>query len=91
MSKVIQGKKPKIIKDAQIHNSDTSSPEVRVAYLTEEIINLTAHLKSNPKDFSSRRGLLKKVGKRRSLLRYLYTVSQSRYNKTVKINKLKSL
>jgi small subunit ribosomal protein S15 len=90
-SKTIQVKKPAIINKAQMHNLDTSSPEVQIAVLTEEIYNLTIHLKANPKDFSSRRGLLKKVGKRRSLLRYLSTVSQARYKKTLAVNSLKPI
>jgi len=90
-SKIIQTKKPNIVQKHQIHNKDTSSPEVQIAILTEEVSNLTEHLKVNRKDFSSRRGLLKKVGKRRSLLRYLSTVSQARYKKTLSANNLKAL
>ncbi len=90
-SKTILVRKPSIITKAQIHNSDTSSPEVQIAVLTEEVQNLTVHLKINPKDFSSRRGLLKKVGRRRSLLRYLSTVSQARYKKTLAVNNLKPI
>lgn len=91
MSKNTQAKKPQVVQKHQIHTKDTGSPEVQIAILTEDINNLTQHLKGNPKDFSSRRGLLKKVGKRRSLLRYLSTVSQSRYKKTVTANNLKAL
>ncbi len=91
MSKHTNAKKPTVVQKHQIHNEDTGSPEVQIAILTEEIYNLTDHLKINPKDFSSRRGLLKKVGRRRSLLRYLSTVSQARYKKTLVVNNLKSL
>jgi small subunit ribosomal protein S15 len=91
MSKTTQVKKPQVLQKHQIHTKDTGSPEVQIALLTEDILNLTEHLKINPKDFSSRRGLLKKVGKRRSLLRYLATVSQSRYKKTLTANNLKAL
>jgi small subunit ribosomal protein S15 len=81
--------KSKIIQKHQIHKTDTSSPEVAIALLSEEILKLTEHLKVNPKDFSSRRGLLRKVGKRRDVLRYLSTVSQARYKKTLAVNNLK--
>lgn len=81
--------KGKIIQKHQIHKTDTSSPEVTIALLSEEITKLTGHLKINPKDFSSRRGLLRKVGKRRDVLRYLSTVSQARYRKTLAVNSLK--
>lgn len=91
MSKTTQVKKPQVIQKHQIHATDSGSPEVQIAILSQDILNLTDHLKINPKDFSSRRGLLKKVGKRRSLLRYLSTVSQSRYKKTLIANSLKVL
>jgi small subunit ribosomal protein S15 len=90
MSKSKAVDKTKVIQKFQIHNTDTGSPEIQIAILTEEIHNLTDHLKTNPKDFSSRRGLLKKVGRRRSLLRYLATVSVSRYKKTITANHLKA-
>jgi small subunit ribosomal protein S15 len=64
-------KKQQIIKKFAIHENDTGSSEVQIALLTEEIKNLTEHLKSHKKDFSSRRGLLRKVAERRRLLRYL--------------------
>jgi len=60
-----------IISDYRLHDKDTGSPEVQIAILTEDISALTGHLKSHGKDFHSRRGLLKKVGKRRRLLDYL--------------------
>lgn len=88
-SKIMQSKKPAIISKAQIHKTDTGSPEVQITFLTEQIKNVTEHLKINPKDFSSRRGLLKMVGKRKSLLRYLQSVSLSRYKKTVSVNGLR--
>lgn len=90
-SKTIQAKKPAIIAKHQIHATDTGTPEVQIAILTTEISNLTEHLKVNPKDFSSRRGLLRKVGRRRSLLRYLSSISASRYKKVLTVNGLKSL
>ncbi|MBE7453733.1 MAG: 30S ribosomal protein S15 [Kofleriaceae bacterium] len=61
------------------HDSDTGSPEVQVALLTERIAHLTEHLKANHKDHHSRRGLLKMVGKRRSLLDYLKRKDVARY------------
>lgn len=63
--------KDKIIEKFRIHKTDTGSPQVQVAILTAEIKDLAEHLKQHKKDFSSRRGLLKKVGERRRLLKYL--------------------
>jgi small subunit ribosomal protein S15 len=65
------------------HASDTGSPEVQVALLTERIAHLTEHLKTNHKDHHSRRGLLKMVGKRRSLLDYLKRKDSNRYKKLI--------
>jgi len=64
-------KKAQIIKKFATHEKDTGSSEVQIALLTEEIKNLTEHLKIHKKDFSSRRGLLRKVAERRKLLKYL--------------------
>lgn len=63
--------KEKLIKKFRTHDTDTGSPQVQIAILTEEIKQLTDHLKMHKHDFSSRRGLLKKVGERRKLLKYL--------------------
>lgn len=63
--------KEKLIKKFRTHETDTGSPQVQIAILTEEIKQLTEHLKIHKHDFSSRRGLLKKVGERRKLLKYL--------------------
>lgn len=63
--------KNRIIKKYMTHEGDTGSPEVQIAILTSEIDQLTGHLKEHKKDFSSRRGLLRKVGLRRRLFRYL--------------------
>jgi small subunit ribosomal protein S15 len=60
-----------IIKDYRVHESDTGSVQVQVAVLTARVQQLTEHLKKNKNDFSSRRGLLKMVGRRRRLLGYL--------------------
>lgn len=63
--------KDRIIKKYKTHEGDTGSPEVQIAILSAEIDQLTGHLKEHKKDFSSRRGLLRKVGLRRRLFRYL--------------------
>ena len=65
------------------HPSDTGSPEVQVALLSERISHLTEHLKTNHKDHHSRRGLLKMVGQRRSLLDYLKGKDADRYKKLI--------
>ncbi len=64
-------KKQKLIEQFRTHATDTGSPQVQVAILTEEVKELTKHLKDHKKDFSSRRGLIKKVSERRRLLKYL--------------------
>ena len=61
------------------HESDTGSPEVQIALLTERIAHLTEHLKVHKKDHASRRGLLKLVGQRSRLLRYLMNKNRGRY------------
>jgi len=67
-------------KNYRINDKDTGSPEVQVAGMTERISYLTSHLKSNPKDFSTRRGLLALVNKRRRLLNYLFREDIKRYS-----------
>lgn len=81
--------KDRIIKKFKTHATDTGSPEVQIAILTEEISQLTEHLKLHKKDFSSRRGLLKKVGLRRRLLRYLEKENQKSHESLTKKLKLK--
>lgn len=71
--------KQSIIAEYRTHETDTGSPEVQVAVLTERIRELTEHLKVHKKDFHSRRGLLKMVGSRRKLLRYLKDKDFNRY------------
>ena len=66
-----KNRKVEIVKEFGKNNSDTGSTEVQVALLTERINTLTDHLRSQPKDFSSRRGLLKLVGQRRNFMSYL--------------------
>ena len=68
-----------LIGEYQAAASDTGSPEVQVALLSERIVNLTDHLKTHAKDFHSRRGLLMLVGRRRRLLDYLKKKDQARY------------
>ena len=72
-------KKQEIIKDNAQAEGDTGSPEVQVAILTERIKNLTEHFKGHAKDNHSRRGLLKMVSQRRSLLDYLKKKDEGRY------------
>ena len=76
--------KENIVKKYAKSENDTGSVEVQVAILTEEINTLTEHLKEHKKDFHSRRGLLKKVGRRRSLLNYLAKKDITRYREIIK-------
>ena len=75
--------KDNVIKKFATHKDDTGSPQVQIALLTAEIKDLTEHLKMHKKDFSSRRGLLKKVGQRRRLMRYLKREDQKSYEKLI--------
>jgi len=77
-------KKAAVIKDAARHASDTGSPDVQVALLSKQIDGLAKHLKKNPKDFHSRRGLLQMVADRRIHLRYLENNNKRRYNALIK-------
>jgi len=79
-------RKSEIIKEFRLTDTDTGSPEVQVALLTERINYLTEHFKTHSKDHHSRRGLLKMVGQRRRLLNYLQKASNDRYRAL--INKL---
>jgi small subunit ribosomal protein S15 len=83
---ITKERKNELISEYKIHESDTGSPEVQIAVLTEEINKLNEHLKMHKKDHHSRRGLLKMVGKRRNLLTYLRNKDVQRYR--VLINKL---
>jgi small subunit ribosomal protein S15 len=71
--------KRQIVTRNQTHKSDTGSPEVQIALLTDRIVQLTQHFKTHQKDHSSRRGLLSLVARRRRLLTYLKTNSPERY------------
>jgi small subunit ribosomal protein S15 len=73
-------KKREIVDRFKVHDEDTGSPEVQIALLTERVKELTDHLKRNRKDSTSRRALLKMVGQRASLLRYLRRENEDRYN-----------
>lgn len=76
-------KKTQIINEHKKHESDTGSPEVQIAILTERINHLNEHLKINKKDHHSRRGLLKMVGQRRGLLNYLIKKDIERYREII--------
>lgn len=76
---ILKDKKTAIISEFQQHEGDTGSPEVQVAILTARINELNDHLKLHKKDHHSRRGLLKMVGQRRSMLGYLKNVDIERY------------
>jgi small subunit ribosomal protein S15 len=76
--------KRKIIESSRIHEKDTGSPETQIAILSEEIERLTLHLNKFPKDFASKRGLLKMVSKRKSLLNYLKNEDEKRHNEIIK-------
>ncbi len=76
--------KQEIIKKYARNEGDTGSPEVQIAILTEEINTLTEHLKEHKHDFHSRRGLLKKVGQRRSMLNYLLKNDVTRYREIIR-------
>jgi len=81
---IAPSKKRQVIEHYRTHATDTGSPEVQVAVLTERIRHLTEHLKSNRKDHTSRRGLLLMVGKRSALLKYLSRKDRARYMTLVK-------
>lgn len=75
--------KAQILSEYKTHEKDTGSPEVQIAILTKRINELTGHLKTHKQDHSSRRGLLKMVGKRNSLLKYLTREDRSRYQQII--------
>ena len=76
---ITKERKTEIVKQFGRKGNDTGSPEVQIALLTELIIYLTDHVREQPKDFNSRRGLLKLVGQRRNFLRYLKNKDQGRF------------
>jgi small subunit ribosomal protein S15 len=73
-------RKQEIIEQYKQHEGDTGSPEVQVALLTDRIVRLTDHLRAHKHDFATRRGLLKLVGQRRRMLRYLSNMDVARYH-----------
>ncbi len=75
--------KQKIVSDFETHDGDTGSPEVQIALLTRKINDLTEHLKTHKKDHSSRRGLLKMVGNRSALLKYVSKKDVNRYREII--------
>ena len=77
--------KQALIKEFQLHETDTGSPEVQIAILTNKITYLTEHLKQHPKDHHSRRGMLKMIGQRRSLLNYVKDKDIERYRKIISV------
>jgi len=72
-----------IIERHRVHDKDTGSAEVQIALLTARILEITGHLKDNMKDHAARRGLLKLVGRRASLLKYLARVDRARYQSII--------
>ena len=84
-----KGFKQEAIETYKLHDKDTGSPEVQVAILTKRINHLTEHLKVHKKDFHSRRGLLKMVGQRRGLLKYLQKKDIERYRTLIEKLKLR--
>ncbi|NLX05116.1 MAG: 30S ribosomal protein S15 [Phycisphaerae bacterium] len=83
MSEVITAKKREAIASHRRHEGDTGSSEVQIALLTARINHLTEHMRQHKKDHSSQRGLMKMVGKRSSLLKYLRETDLERYQKVI--------
>lgn len=86
-----KSQKQALIKKHRTHESDTGSPQVQIAILSAEVKDLTKHLKMHKKDFSSRRGLLKKVVERRRLLKYLEREDQKAHEELVEALKLRAV
>ena len=80
---IAQEAKKRIVEENRLHEGDTGSAEVQIALLTARINHLSEHLKTHQKDHSSRRGLLKMVGKRTSLLKYLSSNAPDRYRQII--------
>ena len=89
MSDEIDARKPSIIADHKLHDTDTGSPEVQIAIMTARINHLNQHLSTHKKDHHSRRGLLKLVGRRRRLLDYVRSNDVERYRAIVAANGLR--
>ncbi|MGF1520960.1 MAG: 30S ribosomal protein S15 [Leptolyngbyaceae cyanobacterium] len=80
---LLQERKQELISEYQVHDTDTGSAEVQVAMLTERINRLSEHLQSNKKDYSSRRGLLKMIGRRKRLLSYIAKKDVQKYRNLI--------
>jgi small subunit ribosomal protein S15 len=80
---LLQERKQEIISEYQVHETDTGSAEVQVAMLTERINKLSQHLQGNKKDYSSRRGLLKMIGRRKRLLSYIAKKDVEKYREII--------
>ena len=89
VANVDKNRKTELVEEYRAHDTDTGSPEVQVALLTERINELTEHLRHHKKDHSTRRGLLKMVGKRSCMLKYLMREDQARYRRIVEALKLR--
>ncbi|MBU2028597.1 30S ribosomal protein S15 [Patescibacteria group bacterium] len=76
--------KERVTKEVKRHEKDTGSPEYQIALFSEKIKKLTTHLKKNSKDFTSRRGLLKMISKRKKLMLYLQKTDEKAYKKLTK-------
>ena len=81
---ISQERKNELIEQYRVHETDTGSPEVQIAVLTEEINHLNEHARVHKKDHHSYRGLMKKVGHRRNLLAYLRKIDVQRYRELIK-------
>ena len=82
-------KKTNLIQEYRLHDSDSGSPEVQIALLTQRVNEITKHLRTRPKDFHSRRSLMKMVGKRRRLLNYLKDSDLDSYRQLIERLKLR--
>jgi small subunit ribosomal protein S15 len=80
---LLQERKQELISEYQVHETDTGSAEVQIAMLTERINKLSQHLQSNKKDYSSRRGLLKMIGRRKRLLSYIAKKDVNHYRELI--------
>lgn len=81
---LLQERKQEIISEHQVHETDTGSVDVQIAMLTDRINSLSQHLRTNKKDYASRRGLLKMIGQRKRLLAYLIKQDAERYRELIK-------
>jgi len=79
-----QTRKQELMTEYQVHETDTGSSDLQVAFLTDRISQLTGRLQANPKDHASRRGLLKMIGQRRRLLGYINAKEPERYQALIK-------